>query len=69
MPYIRSTLLHGNLLNGVLHFAFTILLKTKKTTDFKCCEIKNCCEINQVTSKFQMDFLNKTFKNVLKQKK
>ena len=63
MPYIRSTLLNGNLLNGVLHFAFTILLKTKKTTDFKC------CEINQVTSKFQMDFLNKTFKNVLKQKK
>ena len=40
---------------------------TRKATDFKSPRI-NCWEINQVTSKCQMDFLEKTRKKGLKQK-
>ena len=38
---------------------------TKKATGSKSLEI-NCWEINQVTSKCQTDFLNKTFKKMPK---
>ena len=42
--------------------------ETRKTTGFKCLRT-NCWEINQVTSKCQVDFWDKTFKKGLKQKK
>ena len=41
---------------------------TRKATGFKALRI-NYCEINEITSKCQTDFLDKTCKKCLKQKK
>ena len=55
--------------NSKYVFAFTFLYRIRKATDVKSLRI-NCWEINQVTSKCQIDILNKTCKKKgLKQKK
>lgn len=43
-------------------------MRTKKITGFKSSRV-NCWEINQVTTKYQMNFWTKLAKNGLKQKK
>ena len=43
-------------------FRNVFYFKTRKATDFKLVRV-NCCEINQLTSKYQMDFSGKTCKN------
>ena len=43
------------------YFFLPVFMITRKATGFKCLRV-NYCEINQVTSKCQVDFLNKTRK-------